>query len=157
MIRASGRSDLIAAFQSAAEPAIRADLFRLFVLHVQGGVFLDPGARPQREFSSLFERGSEMILLQDEFGAVGAGMIASVPKHWLVERALNEATIAVNGGAHDMAWLCSGPGLMSRALATAVAAQGSGWREIFSKLHVVGPEQRARALALECWVRPASP
>ncbi len=156
MIRASGRSDLVSAFQSAAEPAIRADLFRLFVLHSRGGVFLDSGARPQREFSSLFERGSEIILLQDEFGAVGAGMIASVPRHWLVERALNEAVAAVNDGAHDMAWLCSGAGLMSRALATAVAARGAGWRDFFSKLDVVAPDRRGPALALDCWVRPAA-
>jgi tetratricopeptide (TPR) repeat protein len=151
-IKASGRPDLVAAFRSAPEPAIRADLFRLFQLLSRGGIVADVGVRPQSAFQELLRRGSQMIAPQDAFGAVGKGLIASVPSHWLIERALDDAIAAVNRGDHEMAWLCSGPGLITRTLAAGVSENRSSWTEIFSTLHVASPEQMGPALAFDCWV-----
>ena len=105
------------AFRRAREPAQRADLFRLAVLALNGGVYADSDDRCLRPLEAFLPAGASLVLYQEDLGTVGNNFIAVAPRHAVVLRALEQAVTAINQGDADIVWLATGPALLSRVLA----------------------------------------
>jgi len=110
------------AYRIARHVAVRADLLRLALLLVEGGVYLDVDNLCRAPLTTLLPGGAELVLYQDDPGSIGNDFMAAAPGHPLVAEALAGAAAAVADGAGETVWLSTGPGLISRILARAVAA-----------------------------------
>src|SRR5258707_5269590 len=62
---------------------------------------------------------------QESYGTLGTNFIGAAPNHPVILRALKLATAALNRGDRDIAWLSTGPGLLTRAFAQRVAEAGA--------------------------------
>ncbi|MCI4683907.1 tetratricopeptide repeat protein [Rhodoblastus acidophilus] len=111
----------LAAFNRAIEPAMKADLFRLAYLFREGGYYIDADDRFLAPLSTLNTGGHDLVLYQEEYGTAGNNFIGARPGHPAIERALKAAIDAVNRGDHDMVWLATGPGLLTRSIASYLA------------------------------------
>ena len=109
------------AFRRAREPAQRADLFRLAVLALNGGVYADSDDRCLRPLEAFLPVGASLVLYQEDLGTVGNNLIAVAPRHPVLLRALEQAVTAINQGDADIVWLATGPALLSRVLAGLLA------------------------------------
>ena len=104
------------AFQRALDTPQRADIFRLGLLAAEGGVFVDADDRCLTPLPAEFESHA-LVVYQETLGNLGANVVAAAPGHPFVLRALALAVDAVNRGDHDIVWLSTGPGLLTRAFA----------------------------------------
>ncbi|HUO53092.1 MAG TPA: tetratricopeptide repeat protein, partial [Rhodoblastus sp.] len=111
----------LSAFNRAAEPAMKADLFRLAYLFLEGGFYIDADDRCLAPLSTLNTDGYDMVLYQEEYGTAGNNFIGARPRHPAIERALKGAIDAVDRGDKDMVWLATGPGLLTRSIASYLA------------------------------------
>lgn len=116
-----GQSEPLLAYRTARHPAMKADLFRLAVLYVEGGVYLDADDYCAAPLSTLLSPDVEFCCYQDEFCSIGNNFLAATPRHPLIGAALREATQSVIEGATESLWLVTGPGLMSRIVAGSIA------------------------------------
>lgn len=120
---------VLTAFGRAREPAMKADLFRLALLHEIGGIYADADDCCVSGIAQLLSSGHTMVVYQEDLGSLGNNFIAAAPRHPIVKRALDLATEAVNRGDSDILWLATGPGLLTRAAAQVLCetpAEGSG-------------------------------
>jgi mannosyltransferase OCH1-like enzyme len=113
--------DVRRAYKAAKHVAMRADIFRLAVLFEEGGIYLDADDYCAAPLRALLPPDAELVCYQDEFGSIGNNFLAAVPRHPIVGAALHEAARAVLEGATEALWLVTGPGLMSRVVASAIA------------------------------------
>ena len=109
------------AYKVARHVAMRADIFRLAVLFAEGGIYLDADDYCAAPLRALLPPDAGLVCYQDEFGSIGNNFLAAVPGHPIVGAALQEAVRSVLGGATESLWLVTGPGLMSRVVAHAIA------------------------------------
>jgi hypothetical protein len=110
-----------AAFDRTREPAQQADLFRLAWLYAQGGWYVDSDDRCHAPLSSIAPAGATLVLHQEELGSVCNNVVGAVPQHPVIGRALDMAVASLNGGETEYLWLAGGPGLLTRAVAQALA------------------------------------
>ena len=116
-----GRRDALHAFDRVAEPAMKADIFRLGWLSHYGGVYADCDDRCRSDLSPLLSDGVELVLYQEDLGSVGNNFIACAPRHPVICAAFDAAVRTVSGGQTEILWLATGPGLLTRALAAWLA------------------------------------
>jgi tetratricopeptide (TPR) repeat protein len=112
---------LLEAFRLAQPAAAKADLFRLALLHAEGGVWLDPDDWCAAPLLALLPEGMPLVLYQEHLGSIGNNFLAAAPGQKLLAEALHEAVLAVLHGAGETVWLTTGPGLLTRLLARASA------------------------------------
>jgi tetratricopeptide (TPR) repeat protein len=108
---------VLAAYRCATEPAQKADIFRLALLAVAGGVYTDADDRCLAPLAAIIPAAANFVTYQENLGSVGNNFIAAVPRHPVLLNALQMVVTAINRGDTDTIWLLSGPGLLSRALA----------------------------------------
>ena len=108
---------VLAAYQRCAEPAQRADLFRLALLALYGGVYADADDRCLRPLDEFLPEGATLVLYQEDLGTLGNNFMAAAGGHPVVLRALEQAVVAINRGDTDIVWLATGPALISRVAA----------------------------------------
>jgi tetratricopeptide (TPR) repeat protein len=112
------------AFGRIRDPVQSADIFRLAWLAREGGFYADVDTLPHAAVERFVPAGAELIAAQDEYGAVATNFLGAQPEHPIIVLALRLAVEEINRGDHDMVWLSTGPGLMTRALAQALAKHG---------------------------------
>jgi hypothetical protein len=61
--------------------------------------------------------GAALVTYLENYGTIGNNFLAAAPGHPAIVRALELATAAINRGDHDIVWLSTGPGLVTRAIA----------------------------------------
>jgi tetratricopeptide (TPR) repeat protein len=115
-------SEAARAFLRAREPAQRADLFRLAWLAHEGGYWADIDDRCVAPIDLIDPGGRDLVAYQEDIGSTANSFLGATPRHPLIVAALAAAVEAVNGGAGDILWLSTGPGLLTRVLAAAAAA-----------------------------------
>jgi mannosyltransferase OCH1-like enzyme len=106
---------VLQAFETAAHPTLRADLIRLAVLAVQGGVWADADDRAAKGIDHLFPSGVDLLLLQENMGTIGNNFIASAPNHPFIRYALKTVTDHILERQGDSIWFLSGPGALTLA------------------------------------------
>ncbi|MFZ9712336.1 MAG: glycosyltransferase family 32 protein, partial [Burkholderiaceae bacterium] len=106
---------VLLAFETAAHPTLRADLIRLAVLAVQGGVWADADDRAAQGIGHLFPSGVGLLLLQENMGTIGNNFIASAPNHPFIRYALKTVTEQILERQGDSIWFLSGPGALTLA------------------------------------------
>jgi mannosyltransferase OCH1-like enzyme len=116
----AGLHDVLAVYDRADQPAQKADLFRLAVLAVEGGLWADADDLCLTDISTLLSGPAAFVTYQEIYGTLGNNVLAAVPGHPVIQRALELATAALAGGDTDIAWLSTGPGLLSRAFVDAM-------------------------------------
>lgn len=136
------------AFDRAAEPAMKADIFRLGWLFEHGGIYADCDDRCQADLTPMLNDGAELVLYQEDIGSVGNNFIACAPKNLVVGAAFDEAVRAVNQGKTEILWLATGPGLMTRMLGQALAEEGG--LEKLSRIRVLDRHEALAFAAMHC-------
>ena len=95
-----GRTDWLQAWRFARQAAHRADLFRLIVLHEEGGVYADADDRCLQPLDGLLGDAGLMVA-QESYGSTGNNFIAVVPSHPVIRRALDDAVEATLSGVRN--------------------------------------------------------
>ncbi|WP_149537135.1 tetratricopeptide repeat protein [Siccirubricoccus phaeus] len=113
-----------AAWRRARTPTHRADLLRLALLATEGGWWADADDLLFGDLAALAPPGATLVLYQEDLGSIGNNLMGAAPGHPVLREALRQAVVAINRGDADMVWLQTGPGLLTRVLAGAVAAAG---------------------------------
>ncbi|GLK80411.1 tetratricopeptide repeat protein [Methylopila turkensis] len=109
------------AYSVARHAAMRADILRLALLSSEGGVYLDADDYCAAPLATLIEGADGLVSYQEFLGTVGNNFVAAPPGHPIVTRALEEATAATLQGAGESLWLATGPGLLTRHVASHIA------------------------------------
>ncbi len=117
--------DIVHGYELAKLATQRADIFRLAVLVARGGVYADADSRCVVPLDNFVDAGATLVMAQDHDGSFGGGLIAASPEHPVLVRALELAAAAMKHGDLDLAWLATGPGLLTRALMQQWAADGA--------------------------------
>jgi tetratricopeptide (TPR) repeat protein len=126
-LRANFDAAIAVAFEAAREPAAQADLFRLAFLFREGGLYADCDDLCVRSFDPLLSDGVEFFGYQEDIGSVANNVLAAAPRNSIVGLALDQAVQAILRGDADMPWLCTGPGLLSRAVVQGLGGLGDVW------------------------------
>lgn len=142
-------TDVQAAYRRVREPAQKADIFRLALLAVMGGVYSDADDRCFAPLSSIIPAGARLVLFQENLGSSANNFIAVTPGHPVIVTALQKVVEAVLRGDADTIWLLSGPGLLTRVLAghAAGCSTSTPWPEGTALLTL---QQLHRAVAEHC-------
>jgi mannosyltransferase OCH1-like enzyme/Flp pilus assembly protein TadD len=106
---------VLRAFESAAHPTLRADLIRLAVLSVKGGIWGDADDRCCGALETITTPGCDLVLVQENFGTIGNNFLAAAPNHTFIRFALNEVTKNILERDGDSIWFISGPGAITLA------------------------------------------
>lgn len=130
-------SDVVAAFGRSCDASTKADLLRLAVLARDGGVWVDVGNCCQQALESILSSDTEALFWQEQTGHIGSNFIAARPGHPVLQRALALAVESVNRGDQEMAWLRTGPGLLTRAFAISLSDDRRSWRGRLATLEVI--------------------
>jgi tetratricopeptide (TPR) repeat protein len=147
--REIGRPDALRAFNRAAEPAMKADIFRLGWLSHHGGAYADCDDRCQTDLSPLFADGAELVLYQEDIGSIGNNFMACSPGHPMICAAFDAAVRAVNGARTEILWLATGPGLVTRSLGYWLGEEGA-WRERAALIRVLDRHEMLGFAAIHC-------
>jgi tetratricopeptide (TPR) repeat protein len=115
--------EVLHAYHRATAPAMKADLFRLAFLLTEGGVYADADDRCTQPLAPLLPAGAALVLYREYLGTLGNNFMAAAPGNPVLRRALADAAAAINRGDQDIIWLSTGPGLITRSLAAACAAE----------------------------------
>jgi tetratricopeptide (TPR) repeat protein/mannosyltransferase OCH1-like enzyme len=142
--------DVVRAFARARHPAQRADIFRLAYLCAEGGFYVDADDRCLAPIQTFAPPAARLALYQENYGTIGNDFIGAAPDHPVIARALALAVEAMTRGDSDTLWLSTGPGLLTRAFAQAVAGvipEMPDWRQgtIVREL-----DEAQRAIGLHC-------
>lgn len=111
-------SDLVQkAFRQVGHATMRADLVRLAVLSVQGGIYADADDFCRVSIEPWLMPGCELLLLQEDIASVGNNFIAAAPGHPFILAALEH--VAQNlAKRQDGIWFSSGPGALTQVFCT---------------------------------------
>lgn len=128
-LRTRAPSGAVEAFRRAGDIPQQVDIFRLAYLAAEGGFFVDADDRCQTPLEGRLPAQRTFIGYQEQLGSLGANFIGAAKRHPVILRALALAVEAVNRGDHDIAWLSTGPGLLTRAFAQAlIDSESEKWR-----------------------------
>jgi tetratricopeptide (TPR) repeat protein len=138
---------VLAAFDRASEPAMKADIFRLALLHREGGWYADADDRCLAPIAPLGAEGHDLVVYREDLGTLGNNFIGVAAAHPAIDRALADAVVAVNRGDADMVWLATGPGLLTRSVASWLA---ENLRERLEATRVLERDELFDRLAIHC-------
>ena len=137
-------------FQRAGATNQQADLFRLAYLALHGGIYADADSNCNAGLFVLITKRAGLVLYQDEFGALGNGFIASVPRHPVLIHAARLAFSSVARGDSDIPWLSTVPALLTRAFAETMTTVGANWREWLKAATILTRRDVSTVVALQC-------
>ncbi len=140
------------AFRRATQRAQKADLLRLAVLSVEGGLYADADDRCLASFDDLLAPGTNFVAYQEDYGTLGNNILACTPGHPAIVRALFLAVEAVNRGDNDLLWLSTGPGLLSRAVAQTLSGVTPRRTMALDRAHILDRRGLGRFMAMHCQV-----
>jgi tetratricopeptide (TPR) repeat protein len=124
-LRAHHPPKVALAFRRASHPAQRADIFRLGYLAIKGGFYVDADDRCLDRLDAYVPVAAKFIGYQENYATIANNFLGVVPRHPVMLLALNLAVEALNRGDHDIVWLSTGPGLMTRAFCQVLAEPGN--------------------------------
>ena len=142
----TGAASVALAFRRAREPTSQADLFRLYVLYLRGGFYIDADDRLIGPLDGLDRGGKDLIVCLEDWGTAGNNFIAAAPGHPVIERALNAAIATLNSSDNEMIWLATGPGLLTRCLAGYIAEDAKR----LSRVQIFDVHELPRAVGAHC-------
>jgi mannosyltransferase OCH1-like enzyme/tetratricopeptide (TPR) repeat protein len=125
-LRQHAPAEVQLAFQRLRQAAGRADIFRLFVLHAEGGIYADADDRCLGKLAPVIEQAC-FFAIQEDIGSIGNNVLGASPGHPVIAHALSHATGSIAAGANDSIWLSTGPGQLSRSFAQLLASQEDQW------------------------------
>lgn len=108
----------IKAIRLAPHAAAKADIFRLVLLWHEGGIFLDADDRCIAPLSGLIDHRLRFMGYQEPLMSIGNNFLAVQPHEPIIRAALDDAVTSFNGPRGEVIWLASGPGAMTRAVAS---------------------------------------
>lgn len=141
---------VLAAYCKAAEPAMKADYFRLALLSIEGGFYLDADDRCRRPLRDWVPPHAEFVGYQENYGTLGNNFIGVVPAHPVIVLALRLATEAIERGDEDLLWLATGPALLTRAYAAVLASLGDAYAALVRRTVLVTQTELGRYIAVHC-------
>jgi mannosyltransferase OCH1-like enzyme len=140
--------EVLDAFRRARIPAQKADIFRLAYLVAKGGIYVDADDRCLKPLNSFLSPFATLAVHQEDYGSIGNNFIASVPEHPVLMRALELAVVAMRREDHDLVWLSTGPGLLTRAFAHEWAAERPGG--LLPRTQVMTLGELQRVIGIHC-------
>jgi tetratricopeptide (TPR) repeat protein len=143
--------EVLRAYQLAPVPAQKADIFRLACLVARGGVYADADDRCLAPIDSFLRPDATLAVHQENYGSIGNNFIAATPEHPVLVRALKLAAAAMHRGDHDLVWLSTGPGLLTRAFALEWAAGRPGG--VLRRTQLMDLGELQRVIGIHCPVR----
>ncbi len=124
---------------------------------------MDADDRCVEPLTSFVPPDAALAGYQENYGTLGNNVLGAAPGHPVIVRALELAITAVNRGDHDIVWLLTGPGLLTRAAAEVFA--GPEGTETLEHAAIFEWWQLQRHVAVHCpvsykrsrrhWVRAA--
>ena len=139
-----------AAYRRVQQAAQKSDILRLAWLAAEGGVYADVDDRALRPLDTVIPGDAELLVYQEDLASVGNNVIAARAGHPVIIRALAWAVEAINRGDTDNVWLCTGPALLTRALATHLATGDEGRIVVPKGIGVFDRRDLSRAVAMNC-------
>lgn len=139
-----------AAFRRCRDATTKADLLRLAVLCRDGGIWVDMDDRCLRPLDEVLPPRSEAVFWQESQGTLCNNFIASCPHHPVLRWAFVTAVMAINRGDRDKVWMLTGPGLLTRAFANILAAEGAQWQSWLKTVTVFDEATMWRLMAIHC-------
>lgn len=112
------------AFAMTGHPAEQADYLRLLWLKAVGGIYVDADDRRLGDPTALWPDDVTAVFCRERFGALANNFIAAAPGHPVLETAVEMATEGILSHDATSIWCRTGPGLLTRAFATALARVG---------------------------------
>jgi tetratricopeptide (TPR) repeat protein len=143
--------EVLRAYQLASVPAQKADIFRLARLIARGGIYADADDRCLAPIDSILRPDATLAVHQENYGSIGNNFIAATPEHPVLVRALELGAAAMHRGDHDLVWLSTGPGLLTRAFALEWAAERPGG--LLRRTQVMDLGELQRVVGIHCPVR----
>lgn len=119
--------DTLTAYMRAANETQAADLFRLAYLFHEGGYWIEPDQDGIGPLCLCAPGHAQLVAFTDGFAAIDTRVIGCVPGEAVIARALHLAKRAILRGDCDNVWLATGPGLLTRAFAGCLSAEGDNW------------------------------
>lgn len=105
------------AFKLADSPTVESDFFRLCILMVNGGLYVDCDDRYLGRIKELMNLFSNLTFFIEPFGFAANNFIAAPPAHPLLAKMAISAKISLLSRSSDNPWQKTGPGLISRVIA----------------------------------------
>ena len=149
-LRARFSRSVLNAYGRCNEPAQRADIFRLAYLVAEGGYYADADDRCIARIDRTIRPRTEFVAFQEEYGTAGNNFIGCIPGHPIISRALSLAVQAINDGASEYLWLCSGPGLLTRGIAQVLAEAPEGGFAYGDRLELLERSELRSIVAAHC-------
>lgn len=121
-------SAVTAAYEQAAHPVLRADLFRYVALYVLGGVYIDADDICLRFPDDIIARCPGLTLVRKSNGVVSNNFIVAAPGHQVLRTVLDQTVANILQRVSNNIWEVSGPLLIDRL----IRGVGSSGIEILS-------------------------
>jgi mannosyltransferase OCH1-like enzyme len=148
-LRANHPIDVLRAYMRATSPAQKADVFRLAYLVVEGGFYVDADDRCLQSLDTIVPPHIELATYQEMHGTIGNNFLGARPGELVLAIALDQAVQAINRGDHDLLWLSTGPGLMTRIMARLLSIP-AGCDQLLRRAVVLDRSELFRAIAVHC-------
>lgn len=117
-LRRTFGADYERAFRRANNVAEGADFFRLCYLRHHGGLYADADDLLYGQLDELLPAGEDMVCFREPFGTLANNVIAAIPEHPAIVLASEMAAEALLSRDNDNTWSKTGPGLLTRAVAS---------------------------------------
>jgi tetratricopeptide (TPR) repeat protein len=143
--------EILGGYRRAPLPAQKADIFRLACLVARGGIYADADDSCLAPIDSFLRPEATLVVHQENYGSIGNNFIAATPEHPVLTRALELGAAAMQRGDHDLVWLSTGPGLLTRALAQEWAAGRPGG--LLRRTQIMHLGEIQRVIGIHCPVR----
>lgn len=117
-LRSSFGADYERAFRRANNVAEGADFFRLCYLRRYGGIYADADDQLYGSLKSILPTNAGMVCFREPFGILANNFIACRPDHPAITLASELALDALLSNDNESTWSKTGPGLLTRAVAS---------------------------------------
>jgi len=101
--------DLVSLFEQLSQPATRADLFRIAVMSVAGGVFADLDEYPRRPVTPWLTNAQAVLVIEEGHGTVANNFLAAHPGLPMFTRLLSRISTRLRETPDPYPWWDCGP------------------------------------------------
>lgn len=115
-------ADHVRAFRNANHAAEGSDFLRLCLLQTYGGIYADADDRLTGPVRTLLECRRGMLLFRETFGALANNLLCARAGHPVLAIAREFALSSLLARENDGPWSKTGPGLITRAVATCLSS-----------------------------------